>query len=165
MRLYPWVVYLHVAGVFGFLVAHGVSVGVAFKVRKERDAQRILALLQLSASSIGVMYISTLVLLAGGILAGFLGPDQEFGGLSWWGYGWIWVALGTFLATILAMGAVASPYYRRLRTVAEAMSGGSQAVSQDRLAEVLGGPRPWLLAGIGFGSILFILYLMMFKPF
>ena len=157
MRIYPWVVYLHVAGVFGFLVAHGVSVGVAFKVRKERDPQRILALLQLSSSSIGLMYVSTLVLLGGGILAGFMG--------GWWDQGWIWVALGTFVVTILAMAAVASPYYRRLRTVAEAMSGGSQAVSQERLAEVLQGPRPWLLAGIGFGSILFILYLMMFKPF
>ncbi len=163
--MYRWIVFLHVAGVFMFLIAHGISVGVAFKIRKERDPNRILPLLQLSSSSIGLMYGGILVLLAAGVLAGFMGPDQRFGGLSWWDTGWIWTALAALVVTILAMGAVASPYYRRLRTVVDAMSSGSEAVSQERLAEVLAGPRPLLLAAIGFSSILFILYLMLFKPF
>lgn len=34
--MYPWLVLLHVLGVFGFLMAHGVSVGVAFALRQER---------------------------------------------------------------------------------------------------------------------------------
>jgi len=45
------------------------------------------------------------------------------------------------------------------------MAEGSQAVSERRLAELLEGPRPWVLALIGFGGVLFILYLMLFKPF
>jgi hypothetical protein len=47
--LYQWMVFLHIAGVFAFLVAHGVSVGVAFRVRLERDPKRIMALLDLSS--------------------------------------------------------------------------------------------------------------------
>jgi hypothetical protein len=45
------------------------------------------------------------------------------------------------------------------------MADGSQAVSDEQLAGLLEGPRPWILAVIGFGGLLFILYLMLFKPF
>jgi hypothetical protein len=161
MDLYPWIVYVHVAGVLLFVLAHGISVGVSFKVRAERDPHRILPLLQLSAWAIGLLYIGIVILLGAGIWAGFTpGIDG-----SWWGDAWIWVALGTFVFTMFAMYGMASTYYRRLRTIVEAMVNGSEAVSEARLAEVLTGPRPWILAGIGFGSLLFILYLMLFKPF
>lgn len=155
--MYQWMVFLHIAGVFAFLTAHGVSVGVAFRVRSERDPRRIMALLELSAWSTGLMYGGILLLLAGGIIAGFMG--------DWWGSGWIWVSLGTLIAVMVAMYGVAARYYKRLRLIVGAMSDGSQAVSEQRLAELLEGPRPWLLAVIGFGGILFILYLMLFKPF
>jgi uncharacterized membrane protein len=154
---YRWWVFLHIAGVFGFLIAHGVSVGVAFRLRREREPKRIMALLDLSNSSITLLYWSLLLLIGGGVVAGFVG--------DWWGDGWIWVSLGTLLLTIGAMYAVATTYYRRLRTVIGAMADGSQAISEERLGEVLAGPRAWVLAAIGFGAILFILYLMLFKPF
>jgi hypothetical protein len=154
---YRWWVFLHIAGVLGFLAAHGVSVGVAFRVRRERDPSRIMALLELSTSSVTLMYVSILILLTGGVVAGFLG--------QWWSSGWIWVSLGTLVAVMVAMYALATLYYRRLRTIVGAVADGSQAVSGERLAEVLSGPRPWILAVIGFGGILLILYLMIFKPF
>lgn len=154
---YQWWVFLHIAGVFAFLVAHGVSVGVAFRLRNERDPRRIMALLDLSSWSISLMYVGLVLLLAGGIVAGFMG--------DWWGQGWIWVALGTLVAVMVAMYVVASGYYKRLRLIVGAMADGSQAVGEDRLAELLEGPRPWVLSVIGFGGILFILYLMLFKPF
>jgi hypothetical protein len=165
MDLYPWLVYVHIAGALVFVLGHGVSVGVAFKVRRERDPNRIQALLQLSTWSLGLFYVGILILLAAGIVMGFIGPDRDWGGSSWWGFTWIWIALGTFLLTMFAMYGLASNYYRRLRTIVEAMVGGSEAVSEDRLVEVLSGPRAWVLAGVGFGSLLFILYLMLFKPF
>jgi len=155
--VYQWMVFWHIAGVFAFLIAHGVSVGVAFRVRGERDPQRIMALLELSAWSTGLMYGGILLLLAGGVIAGFMG--------NWWGSGWIWVSLGTLIAVMVAMYGVATGYYKRLRLIVGAMAEGSQAVSEPRLAELLEGPRPWVLALIGFGGILFILYLMLFKPF
>ena len=154
---YQWWVFLHISGVFAFLVAHGVSVGVAFRLRRERDPRRIMALLDLSSWSISLMYIGILLLLTGGIVAGFVG--------DWWGSGWIWISLGTLIVVIVAMYAVASGYYKRLRLIVGAMADGSQAVSEEQLAGLLEGPRPWILAVIGFGGLLFILYLMLFKPF
>jgi hypothetical protein len=159
--LYQWMVFLHIAGVFAFLVAHGVSVGVAFRVRLERDPKRILALLDLSSWSVSLMYFGLLLLLGGGVTAGF---SPGIPG-SWWGDGWIWVSLGALLLVMIAMYAVATTYYRRLRLIVGAMADGSQAVSEDRLTDLLEGPRPWVLAVIGFGGVLFILYLMLFKPF
>ena len=161
MDLYQWLRYVHIAGALLFVMGHGASVSVAFKVRSERDPARILALLQLSTWSLWMFYLGVLFLLGAGIWAGFTpGVDG-----SWWEQGWIWVALGTFVLTMFVMYGVASNYYRRLRTITEAMANGSEAVSQDRLAEVLSGPRAWILAIVGFGSLLFILYLMLFKPF
>jgi hypothetical protein len=159
--LYQWMVFLHIAGVFAFLIAHGVSVGVAFRVRGERDPRRIMALLELSAWSTSLMYIGILLLLTGGVIAGFT-PGSEG---SWWSEGWIWVSLGTLILVMVAMYAMATNYYKRLRTIVGAVAEGSQAITEERLAELLVGPRPWILAGIGFGGILFILYLMLFKPF
>ncbi len=154
--MYNWWVFLHIAGVFGFLTAHGVSVGVAFKLRRERDPQRILALNELSSSSISLFYASLGVLFLGGIVAGFMG--------DWWGQAWIWVAIGVLIATSIAMYAIAHPYYRRVAFVARAKAGGSTAVTDEQLDEILLSHVPFTLAAIGFGAILFILYLMIFKP-
>jgi uncharacterized membrane protein len=97
------------------------------------------------------------LLLTGGVVAGFVG--------DWWGQGWIWVALGTLVVVMILMYALASNYYKRLRLIVGAMAEGSEAVSEERLAELLSGPRPVILAVTGFGGLLFILYLMLFKPF
>ena len=43
--MYTWIVFLHVAGAFGFLLAHGVSVAVLLRLRKERKRERITTLL------------------------------------------------------------------------------------------------------------------------
>jgi hypothetical protein len=154
---YQWWVFLHIAGAFVFLVAHGVSMGVALRLRQERDPKRIMALLDVSSSSISGLYVGLGLLLAGGVVAGFVG--------DWWGQGWIWVALGTLVGVMILMYATATNYYKRLRLIVGAMADGSQAVSDERLAELLSGPRPVVLAVTGFAGLLFILYLMLFKPF
>lgn len=154
---YTWWVFLHVAGVLVFLVAHGVSMGVSLRLRQERDPKRIMALLDVSSTSISGLYVGLVLLLAGGVVAGFVG--------DWWDQGWIWVALGTLIALMVFMYVAASPYYKRLRTIVEAMVQGSEAVGEERLAELLAGPRAVVLAIIGSAGLLFILYLMFFKPF
>ncbi|HYZ10649.1 MAG TPA: hypothetical protein VE962_02015 [Actinomycetota bacterium] len=154
---YTWWVYLHVAGALVFVAAHGVSMGVALRLRGERDPRRIMALLDISSTSISGLYVGLVLLLTGGIVAGFVG--------NWWGQGWIWVALGTLVALMVFMYVAASPYYKRLRTIVGAMTEGSQAVSEDRLAELVAGPRAVVLAVVGLLGLLFILYLMFFKPF
>src|ERR671925_803655 len=138
---YTWWVYLHVAGALVFVAAHCVCMGVALRLRGERDPRRIMALLDISSTSISGLYVGLVLLLTGGIVAGFVG--------NWWGQGWIWVALGTLVALMVFMYVAASPYYKRLRTIVGAMTEGSQAVSEDRLAELVAGPRAVVLAVVG----------------
>lgn len=153
---YQWWVFIHLAGVFGFLAAHGVSMSVAFRLRKEREPARINALLELSSRSITPFYISFGLLLAGGIGATFSG--------DLWGFGWIWAAIGTLVVVVLAMYGMATNYYKRVRFIAAAMAEGTEAVTDEQFDEVLRGPRPLVIAGIGLVGLGFILYLMIFKP-
>jgi plastocyanin len=154
--LYRWWVYLHIVGVFGFLIAHGVSIAVTFRLRTERDPRRVGHLLELSGSSISLFYASLFVLVLAGVVLGFLG--------DWWSQAWIWAALGILSLTALAMYYMARPYYRRVGFVARAMAGGSTAVSEEQFDAILRSRRPVTVAAIGFGALLLILYLMMFKP-
>jgi plastocyanin len=154
--VHRWWVFLHVAGVFGFLMAHGVSVYVTLKLPRERDPGRVAQLLELSASSVGFMWNAIGVLLLGGIAAGFTG--------HFWGQAWIWVSIGVFVAVIAAMYAMATTWAKRLRTISAAMAEGTEAVSQQQLEEILRSKRPYTIAAIGFVGLLVILWLMMFKP-
>jgi hypothetical protein len=164
--MYQFWVFIHLVGVFGFLLAHGVSAAVTMSLRRERDPQRIQALLELSSWTLGGFYISILILLAGGITAGFLG--------HWWGDGWIWAALGVLVAMMVAMYGLASTYYRRVRQ-AVGLQTSSQAQKQgilpgppaspEELSSLLRSSRPLLIIVVGIGGLLLILWLMVFKPF
>jgi plastocyanin len=154
--VYRFWVFLHILGVFGFLISHGVSMGVTFQLRKERDPRRIVGLLELSATSVRGFYAAMIVLLLGGVVAGFLG--------HWWSRAWIWAAIGLLILVSVAMWALASPYYRRVGLVARAIADGSTAVSGEQLEGILRSRRPLTVAAIGFAGLLAILYLMMFKP-
>lgn len=154
--MHRWWVFLHVAGVFGFLMAHGVSAYVTFRLRRERDPRRVGHLLELSASSVGAMWNSIGVLLLGGILAGFTG--------HFWGQAWIWVAIGLFVVVIAAMYAMGTTWARRLRTISAAMAEGTEAVSPQQFDEIMRSRRPDTIAGVGFVGLLLILWLMIFKP-
>lgn len=153
---YEWWVFAHVLGVVGFLTAHGVSVSVALRLRNERDPSRISSLLDLSGRTVPWFYGSFALLLAGGVVAGFMG--------DWWGYGWIWAAIGTLVLITLAMFFMARPYYQRVRFISRALAEGSQAVTAEQYEAVVWGKTPLVITWIGVGGLVFILYLMMLKP-
>lgn len=155
--MYPWVVFLHVAGAFGFLLAHGVSVAVLFRLRTERKRGRITALLELSSSSMTAFYVSIAVLLGAGILAGFIG--------NWWRMLWIWASLGLFIVIAGAMYPLATTYFRRVRAAVGMRPSGAPIASDEEVDELLASTRPMLIAVVGFGGLLVILWMMMFKPF
>ena len=154
---YRWWVWLHVTGAFAFVAAHGVSVAVAFAIRRQRDAARVSALLGLSSSAITYMYVGLLVLIGAGVVAGFQ--------LHAWGAGWIWTAIAVLVVTIGFMYAVATPYYRKVRTVTDAILDGSQAVTEEQFADLVSSRRPFLLAVVGAAALLVILWRMLLKPF
>lgn len=154
--MHEWWVFLHVAGALGFVAAHGVSMYASFRVRQEREPARVLHLLELSSSSVGLMWIAIGLLLLGGIVAGFTG--------GFWGQGWIWAAIALLLATIIAMYALATSWTSRLRTIAAAMSEGTKALSSEEFEAILRSRRPHVIAAVGFAGLLAILSLMIFKP-
>jgi hypothetical protein len=105
-----------------------------------------------------------LLILGTGVWAGFKG--------HWWSMGWIWASIGLLIFVTLAMYALATPYYNNVRKAAGlryyGLKKGQQPdppVSEDQMAELLSTPRPYLIAGIGPGALIGILYLMVLKPF
>lgn len=153
---YNWWKFIHLLGVVGFMAAHGTSMAATMLIRRIRDPQRISGVLQLSATTVLAFYVSTLVLLVGGIGAGIRG--------RWFNQGWIWLSLGLLVAVGILMFPLARGYFRRIRTVIELMESGT-AVSQDDFMRVLNSGNPMLTAGSGSVAILFIVYLMVMKPF
>jgi hypothetical protein len=157
--VYQWIVLVHIIGVVGFLMAHGVSLFVAFRVQREKDIHAIRALLGLSASASMASMISLLLLLIGGIAGGFVG--------HWWSQGWIWVSLAVFVLIWISMSVFTGPAFRRAR-IAAGFTGPTRIdesiISEDlpvRLVEL----RPWLPTLIGGIGLVVILGLMVLKPF
>lgn len=164
MEIYPWLVLAHVLGGFGFVLGHGVSAHVAFRLRAEREPARIAALLDLSSYSLAVVYGSLLLLLVAGIAAGFVGGH--------WGRLWIWVSIGLLVAVMGVMYAIASPYYGDLRRgLGQRVYGDkpdappSAPFPTEELVARLQSPRCFWLAGVGGIGLSTIILLMVFKPF
>jgi NADH:ubiquinone oxidoreductase subunit 2 (subunit N) len=153
---YQWWVFLHVVGAFGFVMSHGVSVTVAFRMRKERDRAKIQELKALSGSAITGMYISLGLLLAFGIIAGFAG--------HWWHYWWIWAALAILIVLVAEMSAVSRPYYEKVIEATQMRDSGVPRKSDEELDQLLKSPLPMINAAIGFAGLLVIIWLMIFKP-
>ncbi|SRR5712691_5628291 len=109
---YQWIVFLHIFGVFVFLIAHGVSSGVGFRLAKERNRERVAALLEFSGSSYRVMILGFWWILITGFVLGYVG--------DWWTMRWFWAAIITLI--VLAGLMTPSP---RSRTTGSARSSGS----------------------------------------
>jgi hypothetical protein len=137
---------------------------MSFRLQRERDPERIRALLDLSGTSFALMYGSLLLLILAGIVAGFMG--------RWWDRGWIWTAIGLFLTIGIGMGIYGQRHYHQLRRLVGLpyMEGSKERpaeepASQERIEERLTEGRPVVLTIMGFGGFAVILWLMMFKPF
>ncbi len=162
--LYQWVVLLHVIAAFTFALAHGVSAGVALKLRGERELPRVQALLDLSQVATGGMYGSIVVLLIAGIAAAFIA--------ELWGKGWIWAAIVLLVLMFAAMYARATTWFSDLRRAAGqgyyVMSKGAQPAERAdpaKLATLTASTRPMEIAAIGYVGLVLILWLMVIKPF
>ncbi|GIW19715.1 MAG: hypothetical protein KatS3mg065_0011 [Chloroflexota bacterium] len=171
--LRPWFVLGHVLGAFAFLAIHGVSMGVWWRLRTERDRAKVVSYLELSASMIGPMSLAGLVLIVTGILAGIAG--------GWWfdGRWWLWLSIGLLVVIVGSMTPlIAIPLGEVRRAVgiptARGRAGGvpgvpdppaADPVDDATLDRLLRNPKPRLGAAIGIVGIVLITWLMEFKPF
>ena len=153
-------VFLHILGVFAFLLAHGVSAGVMFRVRAESDPRALRALLTLSERSLNVMFGGALAFFIFGILAGFSGNFWTTpGGL------WIWASLILVVAVFLAMTPLARFPLNRVR---EAVGDGSDESAGTDAAAIEGAQarvQPMIIAVLGLGTVAVLTWLMTYKPF
>jgi len=163
--MYEWIVFLHVLSAFGFLLAHGASAAVMLKVRGEKEAARLHALLDLS-NAVGLwMAYTLLAVLVTGIVLGFMG--------GWWRSGWIWVSLVLLIALSVVMSFLGRMYLERVRHAIGVPTYDDNKkklappppAGPEELARVLTGGRAVLLAVVGIGGLVVIVWLMMFKPF
>jgi hypothetical protein len=159
-----WIVFLHIAGAFMFVAGHGVSMFVAFQLRRERDRARLAALLDLSGKSLGIAGIGLLVLFLSGIVAGIV--------LGSFGQWWIWISLALLIVISGLMTPVGSMYFNRIRLGLGQRIGRMKATEPDPipasdadLAALLMTRAPETLLYLGAGGFLVILWLMRFKPF
>jgi len=147
--MYRWIVFLHIAGIFGFLLAHGSSAAVAFALRRERNPERIRALLDLSGRTMSVLYLSLLVLIAAGIISAFMG--------HWWGRGWVWASIILLVAMVVGMWTIGSQHYHQVRKAVGSgyMQGMKfyppepEPATPEALDALLARGQPMLLAAIG----------------
>lgn len=159
-----WFVFIHVVGVFIFLLGHGISAGVMWRLRSERDPAALRTLLGFSTWSFGLLTIGGLIWLIAGIVAGFSGNHWTSGRY------WIWVSLAIAIVTIIAMTPLGRLYLNRVRA-ALGIDHKSGAVDQTfvvdpaALEAAIASGRPVLLAALGVGTIVVLSWLMYFKPF
>jgi hypothetical protein len=155
--VYRFWVFLHILGVAGFLMTHGVAIYAMFAVRSvEGDRDRILALCELSKRTTRPMYVSLLLLLLGGVAAGI---DARLFAETW-----LWGSLVVLVLLMAAMSMTAAPYMTRLREGCTRWHDGTFPMGDEELQAQLAGPMTIIVAAYGGAGLLLILYLMVYKP-
>jgi hypothetical protein len=161
---YHLVVFLHVICVFGYLLAHGVSVTVSFALQKERDVNRVRALLDLSAASYPWMMRLMWAFLLFGIIAVFMG--------EWQAQVWPWLSLVLGFLIFVGMAAFGANHYGAARkilglryNVKGKWFAPEPAGNSEEAFALLAKTNPVLLTVIGYGGFAVITWLMTAKPF
>ena len=164
LALIPWLVFLHTLSALTFFLAHGTSVAMAFKLRKETDFARIRAMLDLSASTIGVMFIAFLAMGLTGLVMPFI--------LKIWNKGWIWISIVLMTGVVLQMGFMNEKRYKILRKLVGLpyMQGSKEfpaepPASQAEVEAHLKKLNIHELVTVGYVIPMIVLWLMVFKPF
>lgn len=164
--LYPWFLVFHVLCVLAFLAIHGVSMGVWWRLRRERDRAKVWAWLDLSGSFITSMMVTGLLLIVSGVAVGVAG--------GWWfnGQWWLWVSIVLLAAIVLMMNPLNGVPMVRMRqalgvpNLADARAGTTPTPADDAtLDAVLLDRRPVFGSAFAIGGIVVITWLMEIKPF
>ena len=149
--------WLHIVGTVGFVAVHGEQVVAMFRIRAAgKDRARIEAMTERSKAKTGLSYLALGIIVASGTAAGIHG--------SMFGTTWIWAAIMVLLITVGLMSVTATPWMKSLRVGCTQWADGTYTMDDQALADVLAGPIPFLVTGIGGVGLVIILVLMFLKP-
>lgn len=153
--MYQWFVFSHLVGLVLFVLAHGASAFVAYQIRTLRDPDVVSGYLAMSAQATRAAYVGLIVLLIGGAGAATVN--------GFWPQLWVWGSVIVLIAVVVAMGAVGSRYYYRLRGLL-AGKDGTPPIEPEALAVYLDSRVPDILAATGGLGLLVLVWLMVIKP-
>ena len=162
--LIRWLIFAHVLSALTFFLAHGTSAAMAFRVRGETDFTRIRAMLDLSESTIELMFGSFLVMGLTGVALPFL--------LRLWNKGWVWASIMLMAFVFIWMVSMNERAYKTLRKLVglpyrqgakeyppQPAANPEEVVAQLKKINLTG------LISVGYVIPAFVLWLMIFKPF
>lgn len=162
--LVRWLVFIHVLSVITFFLAHGTSAAMAFQLRKEKSIERIRAMLDLSSTTLMLLFVAFLVMGITGLIMVTL--------IKIWNQVWVWLSIVLMVYVFLHMAIRNEKTYYRLRKLvglpyrlknkdhpAEPPASEEEILAHIRKISV------YELLAVGFGIPTFVLWLMVFKPF
>ncbi|HEY9286622.1 MAG TPA: hypothetical protein VIT43_01225 [Candidatus Dormibacteraeota bacterium] len=158
--MYVWWLWAHIASVFGFLLSHGVSVGMGFDLRRQKAADAVKSMTEVSKNWTGITYAFLVLILITGVAMGF----QQ----NWWRFKWIWTAIAILILTMGAMAGMANRY-NRIRSAAGVQPPQRQrqqpAENPEDLMSLVAAANPWPISIVGIVALILLLWLMVLKPF
>jgi hypothetical protein len=162
--LIRWLIFLHVLSALTFFLAHGASAAMVFKLRKETDFTRIRAMLDLSESTVELMFVSFLAMGLTGVALPFF--------IHIWNKAWVWLSVILMIFVFIWMVWMNERAYKTLRKLvglpyrqgskeyaAESAASVQEVTALLRKLDVTG------LIVVGYLIPAFVLWLMIFKPF
>jgi hypothetical protein len=162
--LIRWLIFLHVLSALTFYMAHGTSVAMAFKIRKETDFTRMRAMLDLSWSTMILMGVSVLIMGLTGIIMPFM--------IHIWNKVWIWASIVLMLFVFIYMAMFNETSYKQLRRLVGLpyMKGSKELPAEppsspEEVAALLKKTSVTGLVVTGYVIPAIVLWLMIFKPF
>jgi hypothetical protein len=156
-------IFLHVAFVMLFVLVHGASAVIAFRLRSERDPARVAALLDASRLAVNswVMIVGMLGFLVTGIWLGFVG--------GYWGEAWLWTSIVVLAVVVIAMTPMGAGRLRRARVAYGLETGRDKEppppADLAQAEQELRGWNPVPITAVGGIGLLLVLWLMIVKPF
>ncbi len=162
--LVRWLIFIHVLASITFFLAHGTSAAMAFQLRKETNIERIRAMLDLSGTTIMLLFGSFLLMGVTGLIMPFL--------IKIWSKGWVWLSIVLMVYVVLHMGLQNDRTYKTLRKLVGLpyMQGSKELPPEPPASdeEILAHIRKisvHQLVMVGYVIPAIVLWLMVFKPF
>lgn len=155
--MYTYWVVLHILAVAAFLLAHGVSMFALYRIRAlDLDRARIVDTITFSGATTRPMYLSLIVLVVAGFVAGYQG--------KWLNDWWIWIAVAVLVATTALMTMIAKPYFKRITAACAMRPSGVPRTSDEELGELMRSSKAHVITAIGVVGLAVIIWLMVSKP-